>query len=296
LSVEGAIVAGTLALAFVGLFYRWFWTQHLSSSSQIEDWGHAYLIPVISGYLILQHKEALARVPTRIFWPGLAPFLLGIMCYFFFMASRFTGGHMIQGWALLTSLFGLVLLMLGPGAMRYLFLPIAFLIFGITISEMIMIRLTFPLQLIAAQGAYVVLSVIGAVAGFSADVHGTQLDVITSSGAAVPLNIAAACAGMRTVVAFFALGAATALLACRFWWQRIALLLLAVPVAIIINMGRVATLGLLSLGNANLAQGQAHMFIGTILLIPGLLLFLGLVWLLNRLVAEPSSDPVGGRR
>ena len=289
-------MAGILAVAFVGLFYRWFWTQHLSSSSQIEDWGHAYLIPVISGYLILQHKDDLARMPMRVFWPGLAPFLLGIMCYFFFIASRFTGGHMIQGWALLTTLFGLVLLMLGPGAMRYLFLPIAFLIFGITVSEMIMIRLTFPLQLIAAQGAYVVLSVIGAVAGFSAEVHGTQLDVITSSGTAVPLNIAAACAGMRTVVAFFALGAATALLACRSWWQRIGLVLLAVPVAIILNIGRVATLGLISLGNANLAQGQAHMFIGTLLLIPGLLMYLGLVWVLNHMVAEARPAPAGGRR
>ena len=42
------------------------------------------------------------------------------MSYFFFVASRFTGGHMIQGWALLLTLFGLVLLLLGPRAMRYL--------------------------------------------------------------------------------------------------------------------------------------------------------------------------------
>ncbi len=289
-SPEGAAAALLAALAFAGLFFRWFYTQHLFSSGKIEDWGHAYIIPIISGYLIWQHREALSRVRVEPFWPGLAPFLLGIMSYFFFVASRFTGGHMIQGWALLLTLFGLVLLLLGPRAMRYLFIPIAFLIFGITVSEMVMIQLTFPLQLLASSGAGVVLNVLGAVGGFSADVHGNTIEVVNSSGKTIPLNVAEACAGMRTVVAFFALAAATAVLGCRHWWQRIALLLLAAPVAILINLARVATLGLLSLVNQNLAAGQAHTLIGTLLLIPGLLLFMGIVWVLNRAVGERTKD------
>lgn len=293
-SPEGAVVAGLLGLAFIGLFFRWFYTQHLNSAAHMEDWGHAYLIPVISGWLIWQRKDELARVRTETFWPGLAPFLLGIMSYFFFVASRFTGGHMVQGWAVVLTLFGLVLLVLGPAAMRYLFLPIAFLIFGITISEMIMIKLTFPLQLVASQGAWAILNVAGTIGGFSADVNGNMLHVITSKGADIPLNVAEACAGMRTVVAFFALAAATAVIGCREWWQRIALFLLAFPVAILINMGRVAALGMLSLVNRNLASGQAHTMIGTVLLIPGLLLFMGLMWVLNRAAGSPRTGPSGG--
>lgn len=287
-SPEGAVMAGLLTAAFVALYFRWFWTQHGFSSHQVEDWGHSYLIPVISGYMIWQQRDALARIPIRIFWPGLAPFLLGIMSYFFFVSTSMVGGHMVQGWAVLLTLFGLVLLMVGPAAIRYLFLPISILIFGITISEMVMLRLTFPLQLVASQGAYVVLNVIGVVGGFSADVNGNMLDVITSSGTPIELSVAEACAGMRTVVAFFALAATTAVLGCRFWWQRIALMMLAAPIAILINIGRVSVLGLLSLVDRNLAAGQAHTFIGMLLLIPGLLLFMGVVWVLNRAVREPQ--------
>jgi exosortase len=292
-SPEGKVMGVLLALGFGGLFFRWFYSQHLNSFNKIDDWGHAYVIPLISGYLIWQHRARLAAVPKHAFWPGLAPFLLGIMCYFFFTASRFTGGHMVQGWAVILTLFGLVLFMLGPAAMRYLFVPIAFLVFGITISERVMIELTFPLQLIASQGAYLVLNVIGAVAGFNADVSGNMLTVITSRGQSIPLNVAEACSGMRMLVAFFALAATTAILCCRHWWQRIALVLLAAPVAIIVNIARVAVLGLLSLWDPNLAAGQAHTLVGTLLLVPGLLLFLLVVWVLNKTVSD--APPAGAR-
>src|SRR4029077_18234511 len=95
---EGALMAGLLAVGFAGLFFRWFYTQHLNSSTKLEDWGHAYVVPLISGYLIWQNRAALLELSPTVFWPGLAPMLLGIMCYFFFVASRFTGGHTVQRW------------------------------------------------------------------------------------------------------------------------------------------------------------------------------------------------------
>ena len=52
----------------------------------------------------------------------------------------------------------------------------------------------------------------------------------------------------------------------------------------------IVLLGLLSLRDPNLAAGEAHMMIGTLLLVPSLALFLAVVWTLNRLVDdEPST-------
>jgi exosortase len=280
---------GTLLLAgFAALFFRWFYIQHLLSSSALEDWGHAYFIPLIAGYLVWQRRQWLARIRPETFWPGLAPFLLGIMAYFFCLVG--IKNHMLQGFSIILTLFGMVLMLLGPAAMRYLFLPIAFLGFGITISEIIMIKLTFPLQLIASQGGYVALSLAGVLAGFSADVAGNTITVVTSAGQTIPLNVAEACSGMRMVVAFFALAGIAALVGCRFWWQRVVLILTAAPVAILLNIGRVSVLGLLSLIDPQLAAGQAHTLIGTILLVPGLLLFIGVVWSLNRIVPEAPKE------
>ena len=183
------------------------------------------------------------------------------------------------------SLGSLVLLCTGPAMLRYAFLPILYLILMVTIADAIMLQVTFKLQLLASQGSWLMLSLIGEPFGwFSVDLVGNRLDIMTSSGEIHPLNVAEACSGMRMVVAFYALAGAVALLGCSQWWQRIALILLAGPVAILMNMVRVTVLGLLTLVDADLASGDAHTIIGTILLVPSLGLFLGVVWMLNRII------------
>lgn len=288
LSLGWAMVAGgVLLIAFGGLFFRWFQFQHRWSSRHMEDWGHAYLIPVIAGYLIWQNREKIASTRITVFWPGLLPILTGIMCYFFFVVGY--SNHMGQGFSLILSLFGIVLMLLGPAMMRWLFLPIAFLVFGVTISEMVMIKITFPLRMLAAQGGYIALKMIGAVFGFTADINGSILTVLSGTGESHDLDVAEACSGMRMVIAYLALSAAVAVLGCREWWQRVALMLLAAPVAIFMNIIRVATLGVLSLIDPELAAGDAHTLIGTILLIPGLGLFLLVVWAINKAVNDPPE-------
>ncbi len=279
----GAVVA----IAFCGLFFRWFQRQHLMSLSALDDWGHAYVIPLIAGYLLYQRREALAGARIQPYWPGLIAMLTGVACYFFFLIIY--SNHMFQGAAMLLTLFGLLLLLLGTEAMRALFVPIAFLALGVTISERVMIELTFPLQKLAADGGYVLTTILGYPFGVGAQVAGNTLTVLPAEGNPIPLNVAEACSGMRMIVAFVALGAAVAMIQCRYWWQRIALLLLAPPVAILLNVARVTTLAFASLANPEFAHGQAHTLIGTLLLIPGLLAFLGIVWALQRIVREPGA-------
>jgi exosortase len=286
-----------VAAAFVGLFYRWFSKQGEFSAAHLEDWGHSFMVPAITGYLIWQRRATIAATPIRPFWPGLLPVALGIVSYLTLSIGRVPGTHMNQGAAVLLTVFGIALTLFGVRCFRWLSLPLAFLAFGITIAEAVMLAITWPLQLIASQGAYVMLALIGRVAGFQVGVEGNVLTVITAQGREFPLNVAEACSGMRMVVAFIALGAAVAVIACRLWWQRIAVFVLAVPVALLMNIIRVAVLGLLTLGNPDLAQGEAHTLIGTLLLIPGLGVFLVVVWALNAIVvlpSEPKPAPVRG--
>lgn len=277
-----------VAVLLVAVFFRWFAQQHRFSSNNMEDWGHAYLMPLISGYVVWLRRSELASLRPRTCWGGVAPLSLGLVCYAFF--TLMLGNHMLAGGALLLTLAGVVLLLLGTGGLRLLAMPLALLAFGITISEQIMIELTFRLQLVASQGAYVLLSLIGPIFGFKADLSGNQIHIIESSGAEHAMEIAQACAGMRTVVAFVALAAAVAVLGAREWWQRIALMLLAVPVAVFMNVVRIGVLGVLTLVNPGLAEGEAHTFIGTVLLIPALGLFMLTAWALKRIV-RPERAP-----
>lgn len=279
---------GLFALAFVALFWRWFWVQHQHAWTGMQDWGHTYAVPLISLYLLWEHRKEVLATSRSTFWPGIAPLVLGIVCYFFFIVG--VPNHMLQGWAMVLTLGGAAMLVCGPRMFRNLFLPVLFMLFAIKVSDKIMINVTFPLQLLASQGAFMLLKFISFFTSYTVDVTGNLLEITTASGKIIPLNVAEACSGARMVIGFVVLAAAVAVLGCKHWWQRIALFLLSAPVALLMNVVRVATLGLLSLIDPALAAGQAHMFIGMILLVVALGLFLGILWILQRLTVE--SAPV----
>lgn len=280
------VMAGAVALAWLALFHDWFWFQHQLSWGS-RDWAHAYVIPLISGFTIWQRREALLRLRPSIFWPGLLPVITGIGAYFFFVLLY--PNHMGKGISLVLTLFGLALLHFGPQAMTLLAFPIGYLLFGVTISGGVMQPVTFQLQQIAAKGSWFLLNAMGV----TTELSGNTLTVISGADKEIPLNIAEACSGLRLVVAFYALATAVAFLSCGQWWQRVALLLLAGPIAVLVNVIRVASLGLASLLNPDLAEGQAHMFIGVLWLVPAFLLFMGVVWALRRIELQPETKERG---
>lgn len=278
--------ASLLLLATCGLFYSWLYRQGRFSVGEMQDWGHAFIVPAISLYLLWQHREWIARTPVRTYWPGLVAMAFGIITYAFVGLTRFTGIHMIQGVSIAITIFGICLLLLGPAMMRYLFLPISYLVLATTISEQVMNRITWPLQLLASDASYVVISILG----IDASLMGNTITVFTSEGEPRPLNVAEACSGMRMLIAFLALGVAVALVATSQWWQRVVLVVLSVPLALGLNVARVVVLGVASLYNPDLASGEAHGLIGMILLVPGFLIYMGLVWVLGKTMIE-SNEP-----
>ncbi len=278
-----ALSALAVAAAFLALFHRWFLTQHRLSLASPDDWGHAWIVPFISSYAVWKQRDTLRRLRPEVYWPGALALTLGVLCYFYFATGL--PNHMLQGWSIVLSLYSLVLLLLGPALTKVLTFPIAYLLFGVTISEMVMYDITFALQLIASKGAWIALNI----AGIPTDVAGNVLSITGRDGTAIPLEVAKACSGMRTVVAFYALGTAVAYFSCPRWWQRTALLLLVGPIAVGVNILRVASLGMASRVNPALAQGEAHMFIGVLWLLPALGVFMACVWALKR-VAPRAQD------
>ncbi|RMH28266.1 MAG: exosortase [Planctomycetota bacterium] len=270
----GAALAGLVALA-----HHWFAAQHLKSWGS-QDWAHAYLVPFISGYAVWLRRDRLARLRPEPFAPGAAIALVGVTAYILFTVGF--PSHMSAGFSLVMTIFGLALLTLGPRITAELAFPLAYLVFGVSLSNFMIKGAMFQLQLIASQGAWVLLNL----AGVTTDVAGNTLTIQPASGDPIPLDVAAACSGMRMVIGFYALGAAVAFFSTTQWWQRIALVLLAAPIAILVNVFRVASLGALSLWDPEFAKGNAHMMVGVVWLVPALVLFMGCVWLLKRLVRD----------
>ncbi len=281
-----ALGAG-VALVLLALAHEWLYRQFfVLSRVYISDWGHSYAVPLISIYYIWRNRERLSSVPVGVFWPGLGVVALGAATYIYFVVGF--SNHMLQGFSLVLLVAGAVLFLLGARAFRSLCFPIAYLAVGVTIAQMLMERVTFQLKLFASVGSHALLNLVGV----DNDLFGNVLHIYQGTEVH-ELNVADACSGMRMVVAFIALAVFVAFLYGRLWWQRIFILMLAIPVAIFMNMIRVAVLSVLTLIDPELAAGDAHTFIGTLLLIPALALFLGVVWAAERITPEPESEPGG---
>jgi exosortase len=293
-----ALLLGSAVIVafFVWVFWHFLAAQFQFAIRQQADWGHTLVIPFIAGYFVYINRYRLLARPFKTTWVGLVPVVLGIAWYMFcWLGPPTVRHHNLQGAGVSATLFGLTLLFFGFRAMAILWFPVLYLcVFGQTISNKLMSYVTFPMQDLTARGSHVLLNLIG----IDTDRTGNILTV-WDGGVAKPLNIAEACSGMRMLMAFLALGAAMAYTGFRLWWQRVTLVLLGIPTAIAVNVLRVTTLAILVLYDANFAAGDFHTFIGLLWLVPAFLMYLGLMWVLRRMVDEVpatvTTGPSGGR-
>lgn len=280
--------ASVIVALILWLFWHFFVAQFRQAVEHQADWGHTLVIPFIAGYLVYFNRERLLAKPFKTRWIGLVPIVLGAAWYMFcWLGPTAVVHHNLQGAGLTLTLFGIALLFCGFRAMLYLSIPLLYLaVFGQTVSEKLMILVTYPMQDITARGSHIFLNLIA----IDTDRSGNIL-YIWSNGESTPLNIAEACSGMRMLMAFMALGVAMAFTGLRHIWQQIVLVALGIPTAIFVNILRVATLAVLSMYNTDFTAGEFHTFIGLLWLVPAFLIYLGLMWILRKLVVE-SDAPV----
>ena len=258
------------------------------------DWSHALVVPLIAIYFIHQRREKLAETQPGVCWQGLALFFVGMFSYVWWIYPG--RNDMFQGYSMLVGLFGLVLFLLGPAMMRWLWLPIVYLALAVKVSDRIWFKLAAALQLIAAKASTLVLQFFGVFTDLETRLRGTTLELsFDRQGLWVTeqLNVAEACSGLRMLAAFVALGVLVAFVAQRAWWQRLAMVLLTVPIAVLVNIGRVTVLGLLLPIDVELVSGDFHKYVGLMMLIPALLLFLLVGWALDRIYIYDDQEETG---
>ena len=284
-SSRAAWAAGAAwAVVFVLTFWDFFRAQCSMAVTQVQDWGHTLVIPLISGYFVYLRREQLSAQPFRPSFVALALVALGVAMY---SASVFgpqaLQHHNIRGAGTGIALLGCLLTVFGVRAFRYLWFPWAYwCLFGQYISDRFISMVTERLQDWSAIGAHLLLNVLG----LDTDRVGNVLTVHFADGTSHPLNVAEACSGMRTLMAFLAIGVAMAALGLSRWWQRALLVLAGIPISIFVNILRVASLGLLSVVDPNFSTGEFHSMVGLFWLVPAFLLFLGAMWVIRNLVVD----------
>jgi exosortase len=274
-------------VAFGWIFWDFLQRQFWFAVQQQADWGHTLVIPFISGYFIWLYRAKILQEPFKRAWTGLVFLFIGLGWYMICaLGPTAWHHHNLMGLGVASTTFGICLFLFGWRSMVYLWFPLFYLfVFGQTISDRFMEIVTFKLQDIASVGSYYGLSFLG----LDVTRAGNTIEILYND-VSHPLNIAEACSGMRMLMAFLALGVAMAFTGLKYAWQRITLVILALPTAVFVNILRVITLGLLSIADSGFAAGDFHTFVGTLWLIPAFLIYLGIVWILKNLIIEEEDS------
>ncbi|MEL7239619.1 MAG: exosortase/archaeosortase family protein, partial [Planctomycetota bacterium] len=175
--------------------------------------------------------------------------------------------------------------------MRVAWFPIAFLICALPWPDLVYSKIALPLQFLAANVALVVLNL----CQIDTVIEGTTIVMFREGEPPRQLNVAEACAGMKSLMTFITAGAAIAfVMGNRPMWQKITIVLSAIPIAILCNTLRVSVQGLLDFYvSTSLTEGLAHAYVGLFMLIPAFFMLLGVGWMLDQMIIEDDDDDAG---
>jgi exosortase len=228
-----------------------------------DDMGHAFFVPLVSGYLIWQRRAELSAFkPAPNYW-GLTLVFLGAMQM---MLGTLSAQIFIARTAFLVSLIGAVWFLGGTRTLKILAFPLFLLVFMFPIPAIIYARITLPLQLFASSVAETILNFIN----IPVLRDGNVLELASQR-----LSVVEACSGIRSLLTLTYLALVYGYFFDRKVWMRWVLLVATVPIAIAANASRVTLTGIISEYRTDLAHGFFHTVEGWVLFaVAGVLLFL----------------------
>jgi exosortase B len=189
---------------------------------------------------------------------------------------------------------GLLLLLVGPHAVRHFAFPLLFLLFLIPLPGFVMDAITVPLKAVVSSSVEWLLNF----AGYPVERSGV---VLTLDGH--DMLVADACSGLNSIFSLFALASLYAYVTRPHRALRtVALLAGIVPIAILANILRVAVLVLVTHHfGEDAAQGFMHGFAGMVVFVSAFVLLLAWDWAVCRTgtmrdaKAAPAASKMGTR-
>jgi exosortase len=242
------------------------------------DYGAGLLVPFAALYMLYSTRRKFRGLRPA-FWAGGIPvFLLGAALNLFGDLFRYS---FFENVGLVLAANGLVASLLGRQLYRRAIFPLLFLGLMIPLPHRAHEIVMQPLQGVVAQVSASVLEI----AGVATERYGHVLEV---GGERVA--VAEACNGLRLALAFVIVTAVVAYTARRPVWQKAAVLLSCLPIALACNILRVCGSAYLHYqGFDELAQGAFHDGAGLVMMPFALLMVYFEFWLLSHLVDAPAT-------
>ncbi len=271
----------TLGYIHTSSLLQWMWSAYASNpDTAATDDSHGKFIPWVVLALFWWKRKELLAVKFRIWAPA-----LGLIA---FAALLHVVGYMIQQprlsiIALFVGIYGAMGLAWGPQWLRECFFPYFLLAFCVPLGWQA-ISITFPLRVLVV---HIVDAVCGYLLQIDVKVDGTQ---IMDPNGKFQYEVAAACSGMRSLLATVAVSMIYAMLSFRTWWKRGLLMISSVPLAVLGNVVRMLTIVVAADLGGQEAGNSVHEGgpLGVYSLLPYIPAFAGL-FLLGHWLREPED-------
>lgn len=206
----------------------------------VSDWitdgnySHGFLIVPIALYFVWERRQRLADLPRE---PSLAGLVIFVGSIALLAAGLLGSEFFLSRVAMIGTLAGMIVFLLGWAHLRALTFPLAFLLLMIPLPAILFNLIAMPLQLVASQvGAFVIASF-----GIPVIREGNIIVLAHRT-----LEVAEACSGIRSLVSLIAVALTFGYLADSRGWIRTLVVLSAVPVAIATNGARIAGTGIVA--------------------------------------------------
>jgi len=236
------------------------------------EYSHAWLIPVVSLFIVWYRRHVLSGLLNRGSWFGTAVLAVALaLC----VLGEFSTIFALQYYGFVLALAGLTLAAAGGGGLRLLWFPIAYLVFMVPLPNFLQVKLSQDMQLISSfLGVEMIRWT-----GVSVFLSGNVIDL-----GAYKLQVVEACSGLRYLFPLMSFGFLVAYLFRGAIWQRTLLFLSTIPITVAMNSLRIAVIGILvEYYGVGAAEGFLHYFEGWSVFLVCLAALCGEAWILVKL-------------
>uniref|UniRef100_Q01XJ4 Eight transmembrane protein EpsH n=1 Tax=Solibacter usitatus (strain Ellin6076) TaxID=234267 RepID=Q01XJ4_SOLUE len=215
-----------------------------------EDMAHGLFSVPVALFLVWQDRDYLKH-------PSGTPSIWALAALAFAaclgVASTLANSSTFSRFAFLISLAGCLLLLGGASALRKFIFPLSLLLFTFPIPDVLYGQLTQPLQLLATRLSELCLETLG----LSVLREGNVLQLTY-----MKLSVVEACSGLRSLITLFFFCLVYGYFFEPRLWLRILVVVCAVPAAILVNVVRITSTGLLGHHHPEWTTGVYHESLG----------------------------------
>jgi len=225
------------------------------------NFSHGFFVPVFSAFVVWQNRTRLRAIrPGPSIW-GLPVIVISLTML---LVGTFGAELFLSRVSFILLIAGAIVFFVGWSMLRAVLFPLCFLVLMVPIPAIVFSQITLPLQILASKLAAGTLPICGVPVLREGNIINLP---------AMPLEVAQACSGIRSLMSLTTLAIMYGYLVERRVWVRVALALASIPIAVAANGLRIVGTGLIvQYWDPEKAEGFFHLFSGWLVFVFSLLM------------------------